>query len=785
MNERVPRTPESGAFDPYHKWLGIPPQEQPPNHYRLLGIPQFESDVDVISHAADQRMAHVRTLQVGRHSGLSQRILNEISSARVCLLDAGKRAVYDTQLRKKIQRQESPPPAPSVLTVGPEVPAISPAAQRRIEQQQRAARSKTRNWLIAGTLGATVAVGSIVGWVRSRVGGPEEEKKPAAAKNLSQKEVDAVRGTTPASPAPLPEEKPRMRRPVLVDMPQAQAQDPKQEQVASLPVLPELPALQEEEPQEVVEPLPVPPPVTDPVVHAEEGQGEEQKAQAEQQFRQAVGEAMTRLSPAYVSLPPQKILEGATGEQDPVLRTALFGVAVQQAAEDGDTATMNDALAQMQHAGEEEGLTAQDAFFFKLATIRRIANPHGLNAMDATKRMALAQDLYDNCIPEAYRQENLALARELRELALLGCLNTVIPNSFPASGRVESTAALIQLRKALIAEEKKQKELQGLYDAHAAGLDADGEPLTPDAERKTGLWKMSIGKWEEALVHLIRSGDPIVARAARMESDAPKQPAELLACMQAWMAAAESDPEYAKQWYERAAAMVYRAKQLGPTGKMGLDVTTAEAELKRRGVGETTNNPSNSDKPNVKPPDKNWTPVDLSKLSGKGFTSRNNENVLLALGSPVSTEFIPTNSYELAMKITLKGKNYFGIHLPVGNNSVWVLFYGGSSRHALSKVHVNGQMTNIIADEQNETRIETGEKVDIKISVIYTMNNRTVFTTITVFVQGKQVLEHTAPTTAFGVLHEHGWKDAKGIAFMQHRSTIETNIDSVMFRIVR
>jgi hypothetical protein len=25
-------------FDPYHKWLGIPPPQQPPHHYRLLGI---------------------------------------------------------------------------------------------------------------------------------------------------------------------------------------------------------------------------------------------------------------------------------------------------------------------------------------------------------------------------------------------------------------------------------------------------------------------------------------------------------------------------------------------------------------------------------------------------------------------------------------------------------------------------------------------------------------------------------------------------------------------------
>jgi hypothetical protein len=35
------------AFDPYRKWLGIPPEEQPPNHYRLLGIALFEDDPDV------------------------------------------------------------------------------------------------------------------------------------------------------------------------------------------------------------------------------------------------------------------------------------------------------------------------------------------------------------------------------------------------------------------------------------------------------------------------------------------------------------------------------------------------------------------------------------------------------------------------------------------------------------------------------------------------------------------------------------------------------------------
>ena len=39
------------TFDPYHQWLGIPAAEQPPNHYRLLGVPLLESDLDVIEVA--------------------------------------------------------------------------------------------------------------------------------------------------------------------------------------------------------------------------------------------------------------------------------------------------------------------------------------------------------------------------------------------------------------------------------------------------------------------------------------------------------------------------------------------------------------------------------------------------------------------------------------------------------------------------------------------------------------------------------------------------------------
>src|SRR5262245_38225434 len=93
----------SSAFDPYHKWLGIPPEEQPASLYRLLGIRPFEADVDVIESAADQRMTHLRSLQSGKHAALSQKLLNEISRARQRLLDLEEKAEYDAQLREQLE----------------------------------------------------------------------------------------------------------------------------------------------------------------------------------------------------------------------------------------------------------------------------------------------------------------------------------------------------------------------------------------------------------------------------------------------------------------------------------------------------------------------------------------------------------------------------------------------------------------------------------------------------------------------------------------------------------
>ncbi|MDB5336329.1 MAG: hypothetical protein JWN70_1948 [Planctomycetaceae bacterium] len=85
-------------FDPYHKWLGISPAEQPPSHYRLLGISEFESDPQVIEAAADRQLTFLRKQQLGQHQHAANDLLNEVTRARRVLLKPDSKSEYDATL---------------------------------------------------------------------------------------------------------------------------------------------------------------------------------------------------------------------------------------------------------------------------------------------------------------------------------------------------------------------------------------------------------------------------------------------------------------------------------------------------------------------------------------------------------------------------------------------------------------------------------------------------------------------------------------------------------------
>ncbi|RMF92778.1 MAG: hypothetical protein D6741_14525, partial [Planctomycetota bacterium] len=85
-------------FDPYHVWLGIPPKDQPPDYYRLLGLSPLESDPDIIEKAADRQTIFLRQFLAGEHAEEASRLIQEINAAKIVLLNPESKAAYDAQL---------------------------------------------------------------------------------------------------------------------------------------------------------------------------------------------------------------------------------------------------------------------------------------------------------------------------------------------------------------------------------------------------------------------------------------------------------------------------------------------------------------------------------------------------------------------------------------------------------------------------------------------------------------------------------------------------------------
>jgi len=209
-------------FDAYHKWLGIPPEEQPPDHYRLLGIRRFESDPEVIAAAADRQMVHLRTFQAGPQAEACQRLLNEVARARVCLLDPEKKSAYDAELRSAVVEPVVAQPASAPWAweedgVGPARPPKLPRPKVQTTRARGAERSAPVRRLISivSAAGAAVALALFlhrhVDLLRKNdlaQAGPNAARPPVAAgaqpasKRAPSRKPRAVTKQTPSPPLP-------------------------------------------------------------------------------------------------------------------------------------------------------------------------------------------------------------------------------------------------------------------------------------------------------------------------------------------------------------------------------------------------------------------------------------------------------------------------------------------------------------------------------------------------------------------------------------------------------
>jgi len=113
--------------DPYLLLLGISPTEDRTN-YRLLDVPVFEPDIDVIERGRNRRNAALRQIRDGDLLADSERIKEEIANAFRCLCNPEARKAYDTRLREDLDQLKAKIAAPQ--------PKPDPGFGEDVRQQQ-------------------------------------------------------------------------------------------------------------------------------------------------------------------------------------------------------------------------------------------------------------------------------------------------------------------------------------------------------------------------------------------------------------------------------------------------------------------------------------------------------------------------------------------------------------------------------------------------------------------------------------------------------------------------
>src|SRR5439155_15258940 len=93
-------------------WLGVPPDQWPPDHYTLLGLRPGESSVERIEQQVQQRLERVRRYQL-IHPEAATEAMNRLAQAFVCLTDAQAKRDYDRSLYGAAEPEPEPEPEPA------------------------------------------------------------------------------------------------------------------------------------------------------------------------------------------------------------------------------------------------------------------------------------------------------------------------------------------------------------------------------------------------------------------------------------------------------------------------------------------------------------------------------------------------------------------------------------------------------------------------------------------------------------------------------------------------
>ena len=498
------------AFDPYHKWLAIPPEEQPPNYYRLLSMKVFESDTNVIASAADKQMAHVRSFQTGQHSALSQQILNEISTARICLLNAAKKAAYDAVLRGQLAASEG---ARSRLAKAEplEEPLAGldlgdftrrPAATAVVGEKSRPSDPRKLPWQLPAAIGAAL-LACVAIWAYMAATKDLSQQamiQSKAAEPLPPKKVDAGTATKPETKKPPKTEEPK---------PEPSPEQPPKPSSTALATTVAPPAMPEQtqpetapktEPDTKAEPTsttaittPEKPKLLTPPSAAVQ---QEIASQVEEVYK--LGDA--RKPPEQVKL-AKDLADMAEKSAKPDEQFVLLRKAAELSCQAGDTTLMFQMVDRLGGQFELDVLSVKGKLLAKLAA----------SANDAARIKSLVEGS-SAIIDEALTNERFDLALELVDAVNRTCQK---PRGAP-------------FRKQVLALRKEIQEQQ--QQAERVGQALEAVQVNPqDAEANLTLGKLycfSKGDWGKGLPYLAKGSDEDLKTLASQETGSPPSDAE-------------------------------------------------------------------------------------------------------------------------------------------------------------------------------------------------------------------------------------------------------------------
>lgn len=488
------------AFDPYpyHEWLGIPPEEQPPSLYRLLAIRSFEDKANVIEHAADQRMGHLRTFQTGKRSALSQKLLNEVAATKLTLLNPAKKAAYDARLRAAIDAKDE-----SSDSFRREMAELVGDAKLPVARSRRS------------VLPAVLAIGLLVGVLGLAAwtflgAGRSERRTPAQPVALTKSQTPTAT-PVPANKAPKPS-----------PTPEKPAKDIAAPQPPAKPT--PLPPPEEEHPQiaqtSPPEPAPTPPPPSPPPSESRLPDSELKRLPVPD--AKALEDGLKIARDAY-----EADYARAT---TPAARRALAKQILQQGLEQKDDAVARFVLLRLARdiAGQAEDASLASQAVDRLAETFNV-DPWAMKAEIITASAKQARKTADH---KAVAEQALALMRDALAADASAVAEQMAKLALAEGGRVRDKELVTQARTGQRQAQQAAKALEQVQAARAVLQDA---PADPGANLAVGRYECFVkGDWDAGLAHLAKGRDTGLAALAHEDLKAPEEDAARLKLGDAW-----------------------------------------------------------------------------------------------------------------------------------------------------------------------------------------------------------------------------------------------------------